>query len=354
MSEHQTVPASIEYMNTDEMGIHGLPIITWGNLNEMDFPGTEWRIAGLVPQSGITILAGVSGERKTWFAMHMAYCIATGSHLFGFENFPTEKAKVLYIDAEMAPTEFQRRGRLLGFNNIPEGNLQVMVGHDLSIREEWGFELLQDSILENSVEVVIIDTLRGVGGGIPEDKAEEIRPFMNRFKQLKNKGVTVIILDHCRKPLRNEGYAPKKEQILGSQDKVASAESVLMIRSELHSNAFAIYPVKNRTGLELKPFMVSMIQQVGAKIVEFKYDGDYDEQTSKLDIAKTVIPQLIGTGVLTTKQVIKGMQEGHGIGERNVRETLRLLTENKQLTLEKIGREHAYKNTENGLLLLNT
>ena len=134
---------NLEYMDPDDVDIFGPPILSWVSLSKMNFPNQDWRIAGLVPESGVTLLAGVSGEKKTWLAMYMAYCMATGSHLFGSNQFPVKKSKVLYFDAEMAPSEFQRRGKLLQFDNIPPEDLHAIVGYNFSIREDQQFDLLK-------------------------------------------------------------------------------------------------------------------------------------------------------------------------------------------------------------------
>src|SRR5581483_1623922 len=125
-----------------------------------------------------------------------------------------------------------------------------------------------------------------------EDKAEEVRAFLKRFSALKNKGISIVMIDHCRKPHRTEGYAPKKEQLLGSQDKVANAKTVLMLRSDLHNPVFALYQVKNRLALELKPFMVLMKEDMETGTLEFCYEGEQKDQVQKMDLALSTIPQI--------------------------------------------------------------
>jgi KaiC/GvpD/RAD55 family RecA-like ATPase len=326
-------------------------VITWKQVEEREFPVDQWRVFGLVPINGLTFIAGVSGEKKTWFAMHMAYCIATGSHVFGSEKFTVREGRVLYIDAEMGIREFKRRGGLLRFGQIPEGKLLLMSEQSVDIRDDFVFDKFTEFIEENQVDVLIIDTLRGVAGGLNEDKAEEVRAFLQRFNTLKNRGVTVIVLDHCRKPIRNEGYSPKKEQLLGSQDKVANAESVVMLKSETGAEGFAVYQVKSRNGIEIKPFMALMTDKVEEGCIEFTYSGEYDEQVSKMDSARLVLPQVIGTGSYTTKQLVEIMRNDHKVGERYVKEALRDLAQRETLVIEKLGKENSYKNKSTALLL---
>src|SRR5581483_9224910 len=212
--------------------------ITWSELKRRPFPKEQWRIQGLIPMAGLTIIASAAGEKKTWCALHMAKSIACGFHFLGQEKFPSVKGKVLYIDAEIGPKQMLERGMKLGFDQIPEDNMLLITGKDINFKTDEGFEQLTKMISQFGSEVIFVDTLRGVAGGMNEDKAEEVRAFLKRFSALKNKGISIVMIDHCRKPHRTEGYAPKKEQLLGSQDKVANAETVLMLRSDLHNPVF--------------------------------------------------------------------------------------------------------------------
>ena len=85
----------------------------WAVINKKIFPEQRWRIKNLIPYEGFTILAGISGECKTWIAMEMAKSIACGVDFLGHEGFPSMQANVLYLDMEMSQQEFQRRGRQL-------------------------------------------------------------------------------------------------------------------------------------------------------------------------------------------------------------------------------------------------
>src|SRR3989344_5816461 len=142
----------------------------------------------------------------------------------------------------MAQSEVQRRGKLLGIDKTDSLWLVKreidFCGDDSNI--EWLFELIQ----RQKVKVVILDTFRAFAGGMEEGKAELIRQFFNNLKPLKDQGVSVIILDHTRKPNRFEGQAPKKEQLFASQDKVASVEILLMLKSNAGSDDIFVYQLK--------------------------------------------------------------------------------------------------------------
>jgi RecA-family ATPase len=88
----------------------------WDEIDKREYEEQPWRIRNLIPKNGSTILASISGERKTWVALEMARSIAQGVNFLEHEGFSVEPGNVLFINAENAWNEIQRRGRQLGFN----------------------------------------------------------------------------------------------------------------------------------------------------------------------------------------------------------------------------------------------
>jgi hypothetical protein len=70
-----------------------------------------------------------------------------------------------------------------------------------------------------------------------------------------------------------------------------------------------------------------------------------------MDSARLVLPQVIGTGSYTTKQLVEIMRNDHKVGERYVKEALRDLAQRETLVIEKLGKENSYKNKSTALLL---
>ncbi len=327
--------------------------IAWEDFNKIQFPEQRWVIKNIIPQEGFVILASPAGEKKTWKALDMARAIATGGCFLGNENFPIVSQNVLYINEEMATSELQRRCKLLNFGK-PEKQIWFLSQKDvkfyLANRDEepdpdkedpmqWFFDLID----EKQTGVVFIDTLRAVAGGLQEEKAENVRAFFDLFKPLKDKGVAVVFLDHCRKPQRFEGKIPKKEQLLGSQDKAASVEILLMLRSEASSNEIEVYQNKNRLKMEIKPFKITMVENEEKTELKLTYGGDCAEDLElKKDAAKDLIFSALAEGGKTTKELIEiGTLEK--IGERNIKQAARDLQADKQIEVPyKKGRENYY------------
>lgn len=315
--------------------------ISWREFSAIEFPPQEWIIKGLIPHQGIVIIASPSGEKKTWIAMEMARAVATGTNFLNSDHFIVKKGKVLYINQEMAQSEFQRRGILLGFGDAED---LILVRRDLNLNSSESANELLEFIRKENINFIIIDTFRPVAGGLKEEKAEEIRAFFDRFKPLKDEGRVVMFLDHCRKPARHEGKTPRKEQLFASQDKVSSVEILLMLRSEPRSNDIYIYHVKNRLGREVDPFKIQMVDEIkeGKDLVRLNYEGLFEEKESKVDEAMKLIPELLQEGGKFTHEIIDVGFSEWDIGEKNIRNALTALKESGKITGKRAGRELSY------------
>lgn len=299
--------------------------ISWKDINRSIFPEAQWRIKNLIPLQGMITLSAVSGGKKSWVALEMARCIAQGKNFLDQEEFATIKGKVLYIDSENAKSEIQRRGRQLQFND--DDNFFVLSLDSLNLNDEKMVSMIKDHIENQKIDTVFIDTFRAVAGSLKEEKAEEVRAFFNRFKSLKDKGVSIVFLDHFKKTSPFEGKTPKKDFLLGSIDKGASVEVLLMLQSESGSSEILIYQRKNRLGKEINPFKIQMVDDTheGKTRTIFKYDGEIIDEINKKEEAKELILNLLSSSEagMSTNSIIEALQSK--IGQKNTRKALREL-----------------------------
>lgn len=216
----------------------------------------------------------------------------------------------------------------------------------LNFDSEQTIGQLRTLIAEKDIKVVFVDTFRAVAGGMKEEKAEEIRKFFNRLKPLKDQGVTLVFLDHCRKPAQFEGKVPKKDQLFASQDKVASAESLIMLKSDERSGEIGIYQKKNRTGIEFEPFSITMkdvMDEKGIAEMVMSYTGKLEEmEIKKLEEAKIFIINALKIEAKLRKELIS-MGKTNKIGEKNISEALRNLAKESVIICEKEGNQNKYR-----------
>jgi len=315
--------------------------ITWSEFSSKKFPEDRWYIEDLVPKYGSTILAAVSGERKSWVALQMTKCLISGEDFAG--QFKVRAGNVLYIDSEMSESELQRRCRQL---QIADSKFKMFILNkgDIDLSTSIGLAYLQNFIQHFKISVVFIDTLRETAGGLREEKAEEVREFFHPLKLYKNEGVAIVWMDHFRKPARWEGDVPKKEYLFGSQDKTSGCEVLLMLKTDDKTGEIGIYQTKNRVGIIHKPFKVKMEDELvdGQKITKFSYLGEIEEKEQQKERAKELILNILKERGSYNKELVSAVYESSKIGSRNTQDALRDLIKAKTIDFVREGRRHYY------------
>jgi hypothetical protein len=329
--------------------------LSWREFNSLEFPENPWRIEKLIPEFGITIIGAPSGGKKSWVGLDMARSIVSGLAFLGMYN--TKKGNVLYIEQETPQEEVQRRGRQLRLNELDGVWIASSKDAPLNLNNDNTIKQLTEFVNLNNISTVFIDTLRSVAGGLKEEKAEEIRMFFNRFKSLAEHGVAVIILDHTRKPRQFENRTkPMIDQILGSQDKIASATNVLMLGTSKENNSLTLFQMKLKSGKEEKPFTIIMRDEDEGGINQktyLEYGGSFDEEQLKVEKAKdTIKVYLEEEGIKkTAKEIIEALSKE--IGKSNVEIALKSMREHEEIGYKKDGNAYYYwfpwKNNEDGV-----
>ena len=70
---------------------------TMGLQDLENLPDPEWIVNGYIPADGMTTIFGAPGSTKSFFALYMAFCVASGAKFFDSE---VKKGKVLYVVGE--------------------------------------------------------------------------------------------------------------------------------------------------------------------------------------------------------------------------------------------------------------
>ncbi len=319
--------------------------MTCKEFSKIDFPKQQWLIENLIPREGLIIMAAPSGEKKTWLAMEMARSVANGTNFLGNDEFKTQKGRVLYLNLEMSKTEFQRRVKLLRLHQTEE-NIYLLGTNEYCLNNQENVDYLANFIDQQKISFVVIDTLRATAGGLKEEKAEDVRKFFDLFKRFKDKGVAIIFLDHCKKPNHFDGKIPKKEHLFASQDKLASVEGLIMLKSTDRLNEINVYHRKSRNSIEYKPFKIEIVDRMGVDFddayMEFKYGGGIDEKEYKIDEARESILSLLIEGPKLREEIIKSVYDSKKIAGKNVSDALRLLERIGRIESEWQGRKKQY------------
>lgn len=209
---------------------------------------------GLVPSTGILLLAGAPGVGKTFYSLECALGLTAGVSAFG--QFKAKPSRVLYVGEDSPGWDVGSILRkLLRGHGIEPGECEgfsLAVHQGANLNEHKGmlelWELIdrymnewhQDNETQELVEVgqrglVIIDNLRKVHNK-KESNSDDMVLIMDRLRVLAET-VCVMVLHHPSKPseFEKENWA----EIRGSGEIVGGSDAVVFLKQRkglVHAN----------------------------------------------------------------------------------------------------------------------
>lgn len=179
-------------MTATPLHIYSIPEI-W------DLPDPVWQVEDLIGQRSLFGLYGPSGHGKTFVALHLALCVATGITFLGK---PVVQGSVVYVYAEGAPNLKHRvQAWLKQHGRDPsESNIWfIPTAVDLMDPKGQGLADLLETIeaVVPDADLVIIDTLAKCFGSASEDATSDMNTFTNRCAVIRDHfGCTVGVVHH--------------------------------------------------------------------------------------------------------------------------------------------------------------
>jgi archaellum biogenesis ATPase FlaH len=164
---------------------------SWDYIQSLDIK-VEWIVDRLIPKESLTIVFGKGGIGKTWLLMDMARCIGEGIDYLGLT---TIKTTVIFVDFENPLAVLNTRTQKLGDSQnvyFWRANNEKLKPPKLDSAEWEIYKTLPEGA------VLIFDTLRA-SHGQDENKSDGMALVMERMKELRDMGFTIILLHHTAK-----------------------------------------------------------------------------------------------------------------------------------------------------------
>jgi phage/plasmid primase-like uncharacterized protein len=184
---------------------------------EQVLPPIEPMVEGLIRKGSINQLVGSPGSGKSWLAMDLALCFATGYPWLGLQ---TTKARVCYIDSELPDLVLQDRltNAVKRLTDNGKRRMEVDPQHFLLVSrdmmmEKYGTPLniysqeCRDTLMRTieDYDVIILDNLSELidreGLNIEGYRQEDL--FVSKMKtwlyDIQGKGKTTLIINHLLK-----------------------------------------------------------------------------------------------------------------------------------------------------------
>ena len=184
---------------------------------KLDLPERKTLFGPWLPEQGLVMAFSATGMGKTFFALNVAYAVATAGAYLGWQA--TERQKVLYLDGEMPARTMQDRARAIAGGEPPEDlndwfqvitpDLQEGVMPDLSTAE--GQARIEPHLA--GVKLVVVDHISAFCRTGVENEAESWLPMQAWILGLRRRGISVLLIHHAGKGGMQRGTS-RREDVL--------------------------------------------------------------------------------------------------------------------------------------------
>jgi putative DNA primase/helicase len=193
--------------------IRALPMEDFMNLQ---FPVREYLLRPWLVTSGLTMIHAQRGVCKTWFALSVAYAVASGQDLMGWKC--ERQGRVLYVDGELPGRVLQERLQVLGplttemlILSAEQFALQQHTMPDLGTPE--GRAALDVIIEAHKPELIVLDSGSTLVRSGFENEAESWAPIQPWMLAHRWQGRSIILIQHEGRSGKPRGTT-KREDVL--------------------------------------------------------------------------------------------------------------------------------------------
>lgn len=163
-------------------------------LMESVFDPLTWIVEGFLSTSTTCVLAAPPKTGKSFFALQLAHCVATGQPFLGWR---TVKSSVLYLALE--DVNFRLQSRLWGMTDESSDSLIIATAAH-GLHDDLIVQLEEHLHRNPETKLIILDTLQVVRGGDADCKYANDYEDMRKLKTFADeRGICCIAVTHLRK-----------------------------------------------------------------------------------------------------------------------------------------------------------
>lgn len=242
----------------------------------VDDVDTDWLVDELLPAGTVTFLAGEPKTRKTWVALYLAVCVASGRALF--DRFPCKRGPVVVVTEEDTPKEFRKRmwwlARGIGCDprTLP---IRGAVLKGIRLDDPAALEQLEQEC--KGASLVVLDALTRFHQADENDRTAMQTVTMALQRLAGRTGATVLAIHHLRKKGQGDEGVRPGQRMRGTGDLHALARAVIGV--SVKDDALELSPESNY-GEPVDPFTVKLDTQPrddGKLEARFEFVGGYDD-----------------------------------------------------------------------------
>ena len=216
-------------------------------MKDVEVEEVEWLWEPFIPIGEFTILEGIEGLGKSWFACALACAVAAGAKLPFHEGEAVGPGNVLLLSAEDSLSHTVKpRLASMGAN----------MDHIFAIEEVFSLDnaeelvRFEEIIAESKPALVVIDPMFSYTGSKNLNTESDSRPIARKLIAIAQKYSSAILgIRHIGK---SKGNGDPRNAGLGSISWRASARSVLLIGQDVDSGEKAFCQTKNNLAEQAK------------------------------------------------------------------------------------------------------
>ena len=231
-------------------------------------PPIDWLIEGVVEKKNVVMMAGAPKTAKSWMAIELGICVATGRPLFGDPLLlgREKKGSVLFCFLEDGHHNIHSRvtalARSKGVSDIQELNMMFRFGAGIDMGNAEQAQRFGQIVSSEypDIDLIVFDPFRNLHYG-DENNSGDIIKVMENLRAVRDiTGAAILVIHHTRKPSasdkNNPGFAIRGSgAIFGAVDGLIALSNVEDIEDDsITNNVF----IRVKAGKEAKPFSTSL------------------------------------------------------------------------------------------------
>lgn len=336
-------------------------------------PKRDWVIEGFLPNKIVAAVIAAGGTGKSYLAMHIAVCVASGITLFG-RYHPRSASKVVYISGEDDQHELQRRLHKVVVGLSPQArslvskNLQFIDladSFDLFTERNKKGEiditkipgLICDQVknqIETDIGLVIVDPVARFRGG-EENLAADATRFVQALQQIRDQlNTSVLCLHHVNK---GAGTGGNQNNARGSSAFIDGVRLVFQLNTLLEAEIRKLYgsPLDLPQLLTLQSVKSNYGKPVDPMVLARRDDGSLElfdviaEDHQQNDLLKEIA--VCNLSKTQFKEIYGGVKKKFGLAEKALLVKLEQLSREGFITIPSRG---VMTVTESGKKLANS
>lgn len=220
-----------------------LRAIDLGQLEAGSNDPIPWILDGWLAEGELAWFGGEWGTGKSLIALDLAVSVAAGIPWLG--RIGAKPGRVLVVDEENGPRLARHRMRLLlrGRNIDPETwddlPIRYIVRPGLNLNATSGQTVLRRECEDFRANVVMLDSFQRLTPGLNPNKSAEFNTWAEACVRPLNRelGAAVVVLDHMRKPNKDDKDVDTAHRIAGTQDKNSNADEVWTLEGDRQTDS---------------------------------------------------------------------------------------------------------------------